>query len=307
MVRFILLRIARTVLTLFAVVTVVFFLTRLSGNPLEIMYGEEAISSEDWQKLKEYYGFDKSLPKQYVFYLRELARGNFGVSIIFKRPVVELYTQAFGKTLKLAVWVLPLSVFVGIPIGIIGALKRRSSTGRLAMACAFIGYAVPNFILAISFILVFSFVLKILPSAGDATVWHFIMPTIVLSAATIAALARYTRSSMLDVLSQDYVRTARGKGLAERIVIYKHVLRNVMIPVVTVLGLQAAHLITGSMIVETVFSWPGIGRLIIGSVFNRDYPLLQFGVIFIASLVVMINFIVDILYVLADPRIRVET
>jgi peptide/nickel transport system permease protein len=271
------------------------------------MYGEEAISSEDWQKLKEYYGFDKSLPKQYVFYLRELARGNFGVSIIFKRPVVELYTQAFGKTLKLAVWVLPLSVFVGIPLGIIGALKRRSSTGRLAMACAFIGYAVPNFILAISFILVFSFVLKILPSAGDATVWHFIMPTIVLSAATIAALARYTRSSMLDVLSQDYVRTARGKGLAERIVIYKHVLRNVMIPVVTVLGLQAAHLITGSMIVETVFSWPGIGRLIIGSVFNRDYPLLQFGVIFIASLVVMINFIVDILYVLADPRIRVET
>ena len=307
MVRFILLRIARTVLTLFAVVTVVFFLTRLSGNPLEIMYGEEAISSEDWQKLKEYYGFDKSLPKQYVFYLRELARGNFGVSIIFKRPVVELYTQAFGKTLKLAVWVLPLSVFVGIPLGIIGALKRRSSTGRLAMACAFIGYAVPNFILAISFILVFSFVLKILPSAGDATVWHFIMPTIVLSAATIAALARYTRSSMLDVLSQDYVRTARGKGLAERSVIYKHVLRNVMIPVVTVLGLQAAHLITGSMIVETVFSWPGIGRLIIGSVFNRDYPLLQFGVIFIASLVVMINFIVDILYVLADPRIRVET
>ena len=307
MVRFILLRIARTVLTLFAVVTVVFFLTRLSGNPLEIMYGEEAISSEDWQKLKEYYGFDKSLPKQYVFYLRELARGNFGVSIIFKRPVVELYTQAFGKTLKLAVWVLPLSVFVGIPLGIIGALKRRSSTGRLAMACAFIGYAVPNFILAISFIIVFSFVLKILPSAGDATVWHFIMPTIVLSAATIAALARYTRSSMLDVLSQDYVRTARGKGLAERIVIYKHVLRNVMIPVVTVLGLQAAHLITGSMIVETVFSWPGIGRLIIGSVFNRDYPLLQFGVIFIASLVVMINFIVDILYFLADPRIRVET
>ncbi len=141
MARFILWRVGRALLTLFVVVTVVFFLTRLSGSPLDIMYGEEAISSEDWQKLKEYYGFDKSLVQQYVFYLRELAHGNFGVSIIFKRPVVELYTQVFGKTFKLAVWALPLGVFVGVPLGIIGALRRRSSSERLAMACAFVGYA----------------------------------------------------------------------------------------------------------------------------------------------------------------------
>lgn len=270
------------------------------------MWGEEAISAEDWQKMEEFYGFDKSLPEQYFLYLRWLARGDFGVSIIFRQPVVELYTQAFGNTLKLAVLALPLSVFVGIPLGIIGVLKRRSLAGRLAMTFAFIGYAVPNFILAITFILVFSFTLKILPSMGDATVWHFIIPTIMLSTGTTAALARYTRSTMLDVLSQDYVRTARAKGLSERIVIFKHVLRNVLIPVVTVIGLQVPTLVGGSMIVETIFSWPGIGRLIIGSVLNRDYPLLEFGVLFIGSIVVIVNIFADILYVLIDPRIQVE-
>nr|MCU0585734.1 ABC transporter permease [Desulfobacterales bacterium] len=199
-----------------------------------------------------------------------------------------------------------LSVLCGIPIGMVGALKRRSGTGRLVMSIAFLGYAVPHFIIALSLILVFAFYLHWLPSTGNETVWHYVLPTVTLAAHRFASIARHTRSSLLDVLSQDFMRTARAKGLEERVVIFKHALRNSLIPVVTILGLQITGLINGSIIIETVFAWPGIGRLFVGAVLKRDFPVLQFGVLCFASIVVLVNFLVDICYVVIDPRIRTD-
>ncbi len=193
-----------------------------------------------------------------------------------------------------------------MPFGVIGAIKKNTAIGQGAMAMAFVGYAFPNFVIAIGLILIFALYLGWLPSMGDATPLHFILPIITLSIRRMASIARYTRSSMLDVLSQDYIRTARGKGLSERIVLYKHALRNSLIPVVTIFGTQLAGLLAGSLIVETIFAWPGFGYLLITSVQNRDYAVVQFGVLITATIVIVCNLIVDILYGVIDPRIRTE-
>jgi ABC-type dipeptide/oligopeptide/nickel transport system permease component len=217
-----------------------------------------------------------------------------------------MFAEDIGATLKLAGLAFLVSVAFGIPIGMVGALKRRSGTGRFVMSIAFLGYAVPHFIIALSLILVFAFYLHWLPSTGNATVWHYVLPTVTLAAHRFASIARHTRSSLLDVLSQDFMRTARAKGLEERVVIFKHALRNSLIPVITILGLQVTGLINGSIIIETVFAWPGIGRLFVGAVLKRDFPVLQFGVLCFAAIVVLVNFLVDIFYVVIDPRIRTD-
>jgi len=259
------------------------------------------------QELQAYYGLDKPVWVQYVHYLDGLMRGYAGRSV---HRVGQLVTEAYGlalmKTGKLAIWCVPLGLIVGIPLGIVGALKKNRAVGQAAMAAAFVGYAFPNFIVAIGLILIFSFTLRWLPSMGDATAAHYIMPILTLSAAQIASIARFTRSSMLDVLSQDYIRTARGKGMPRRTLTFKHALRNALIPVVTIFGTQVASLLTGSMIVETIFAWPGFGHLLITSVQRRDYAVVQFGVLITAAIVVTSNLLVDIAYSLIDPRIRSE-
>jgi glutathione transport system permease protein len=303
--KFIFWRAGRAVLTVLAVLTAVFIGARLTGNPFEIMF-PDGLPQEVVQDLMRQYGLDKSIPEQYVAYLRELAHGNFGISLREKRPVVEMFREDVWATLSLASVSFLLSIAVGVPLGIVAALKRRTGVARFVMGGAFLGYAVPHFIIALVLILIFSFHLHWLPSTGSQTVWHYIMPTITLAAHRFASIARYTRSSMLDVLSQDFLRTARSKGLRELLVIFKHALRNALIPVVTILGLQVAGLVNGSIIVETVLAWPGIGRLFVGSVLRRDFPVLQFGVICFTGVVVVVNFLVDILYVVIDPRIRTE-
>lgn len=305
MLKFIAWRFGRAVLTVLAVTVAVFLAARLTGNPLEMMY-PEGLPPEQEERLLAEYGLDRPIPVQFLSYVRELCRGNFGVSLREKRSVAEMFAEDIGATLKLAGVAFMLSVICGIPIGMVGALKRRSGTGRLVMSIAFLGYAVPHFIIALSLILVFAFYLHWLPSTGNETLWHYVLPTVTLAAHRFASIARHTRSSLLDVLSQDFMRTARAKGLEERVVIFKHALRNSLIPVVTILGLQITGLINGSIIIETVFAWPGIGRLFVGAVLKRDFPVLQFGVLCFASIVVLVNFLVDICYVLIDPRIRTD-
>ncbi|MCU0564002.1 MAG: ABC transporter permease [Desulfobacterales bacterium] len=305
MLKFITWRFGRAVLTVLAVTVAVFLAARLTGNPLEMMY-PEGLPPEQEERLLAEFGLDQPIPVQFLNYVRGLCMGNFGISLREKRPVAEMFAEDIGATLKLAGVAFTLSVLCGIPIGMVGALKRRSGTGRLVMSIAFLGYAVPHFIIALSLILVFAFYLHWLPSTGNETVWHYVLPTVTLAAHRFASIARHTRSSLLDVLSQDFMRTARAKGLEERVVIFKHALRNSLIPVVTILGLQITGLINGSIIIETVFAWPGIGRLFVGAVLKRDFPVLQFGVLCFASIVVLVNFLVDICYVVIDPRIRTD-
>lgn len=305
MLQFTLRRFIRGILTLWVVVTLVFFGLRLSGDPVFLMLGDEA-SPEAIAALREQLGLDEPAPVQYVRYLQTVAQGDFGNSLRERRPVTEIVAERLPATAQLATAALALAVLIGIPAGIIAALRRNSLIDRGLMACAFFGQSAPSFFIGIILILIFSMSLQILPSSGRGTFLHLIMPALALSTGGLATLARLTRSATLEVLSKDFVRTARAKGLRETSVQMRHVMRNAAIPVVTVLGLQVGLAISGAIVIETVFAWPGMGRLIISAVSNRDYPVIQMAVLLIAVSVVIVNFLVDILYGVLDPRIRYE-
>jgi len=306
MLNFIAWRIGRAVLTILLVLMACFVAIRMAGSPVDVLYPDGA-TPEQIEQLEQQWGLDRSLPVQFGLYVANLARGDFGVSIIERRPVTEVYGEKLKPTLQLAGLALLIGIAFGIPLGVIAALKRGRPVARLAMSAAFLGYAVPHFIIAIILILIFGYHLNWLPSTGAETPAHFILPAVTLALPLIAAIARYMRSTMLDVMNQDFVRTARAKGVVEPRVITLHVMRNAMLPLITVLGLEIAGLINGSLIIETVFSWPGLGKVLTGSVTRRDFPVLQFGVVAYAAAVVAINFAVDLLYAVTDPRVRVES
>jgi len=296
-------RVVRGLLTLWVVLTLVFFGLRLSGDPVRLLLGDEA-SPEAYAAMRERLELNEPAAIQYVKYLQLVAQGDFGDSIREKRPVTEVVFARLPATLVLAGAAMAISVLVGIPIGIIAARKRNSLLDRGLMAFAFFGQSAPSFFVGILLILTFSMWLTWLPSAGRGGWQHLIMPAITLSTALTASLARFSRSAVLEVLGQDYVRTARAKGLSELRVTSTHILRNAAIPVLTIFGLQVGLAISGAVVTETVFAWPGVGRLATSSVLGRDYPVMQFVVILIAASVVVTNFVVDILYGIADPRIR---
>ena len=297
-------RLARMALTIFAIVTAVFFATRLSGDALDYVVGP-GMTEEDRRLLTTYYGLDGSLGEQYLRYLAAFARGEFGLSFLERRPVADIVAERLWPSLQLLLAAIALTLAVSLPLGVIAAVYRQSWIGSAVMAIAFAGYAVPNFVLATLMILLFSYTLNWLPVVGSGTALHFLMPTIALSAYLIAGLTRFTRNAMLDVLGQDYMRTARAKGLPERRVILKHGFRNAAVTVLSVVGLQVAGLAAaGSVVVESIFSWPGIGELLVSAALRRDYPVLQFGVLSVAVAVIVINALVDLAYVLADPRVR---
>lgn len=290
--------------TLFAIVTVTFVATRLSGNPIDTFLGD-GLSAEGREALIEYFQLDKSLWHQYVAYLRGVLSGEFGLSFVERRPVTQVVAERLWPSGQLLLASIGLTVAVSIPLGVLAAIYRRSWIGSAVMVLAFSGYAVPNFVLAIVMILTFSYWLNWLPVVGNDSVLHFIMPTIAMSGVLIAALTRFTRNAMLDVLGQDFIRTARAKGLSELRVVMRHGLGNAGVTVISVIGLQIASLAAaGSVVVESIFSWPGIGQLLVNAAIVRDYPVLQFGVIAVAVAVVLINALTDIAYALADPRIR---
>ena len=291
-------------LTLFVIITLVFFATRLSGSPLETFLGE-GLTEEDRLLMIEYFGLEGSIWQQYLAYLRGVVEGNFGLSFLERRPVAEIVGERIWPSLQLLLSALAVTLCIALPLGILAALYRTSWVGSAIMALAFVGYAVPNFVIATFMVLIFAFVLNWLPVVGNGTWAHFIMPTIAMSGVLIAALTRFTRNAMLDVLGQDFMRTARAKGLPETVVILKHGLRNAGVTVLSVLGLQIAGMAAaGNVVVEAIFSWPGIGELLVRSAIQRDYPVLQFGVITVAAAVIVINALTDIAYAYADPRIR---
>jgi peptide/nickel transport system permease protein len=296
-------RLGRMVITLWVIVSVVFFATRLTGHPIDYLM-PEGLDASSRAAMIAYWGLDRPIGEQYLLFWRSLFQGEFGLSLLERREVSVIFGERLARSASLLLTTLVLTIAVGVPVGVLTAAWRKSSLGAGLLVVAFLGYAIPNFVLAILLLLIFSFALHWLPSSGSATLAHYVMPTIALSAYFIASLVRYTRNAMLDVLSQDFMRTARAKGLSERAVILKHGLRNALIPVITVLGLQITTLVSGAVVIETVFAWNGVGDLLVGATLRRDYPVLQFGVLVVSGAVIAVNIVIDLAYAAVDPRVR---
>jgi peptide/nickel transport system permease protein len=294
------------VLTLWIVVTAVFVVLRMSGDPAQAMLGPDA-SPAAIAAFRASYGLDASVPEQYVAYLGNVMTGDFGESMQYRRPVSELFLDRLPATLELAVAAVVIALAFGIPAGVLAAMKRNSIVDRATMLGAFIGQASPNFFIGILCILVFSLHLQWLPSSGYGSLGQLVMPAVTLATGLLAGLARMTRSSVLEALHADYVRTARAKGLSGRHVVIRHVLRNASLPVVTMFGLWMSGIIGGAAVTETVFAWPGVGRLIVDAVSRRDFPIVQTLVLLVAATVILTNLAVDIFYAILDPRISVTS
>lgn len=301
---YILRRIVQSIVVLFGVSIVVFLLARLApGDPATLMLAETA-SPAQIAAAREYYGFNDPLYEQYWLFISRAVQGDFGDSLYYKEPALGVVLDAFPETVKLSVVAFAIAVGVALPLGVLAAIKRDTIWDFLAVGLSVLGQAAPSYWIGILFILFFSVRLQWLPSSGDYGPKYIILPAITLAALLMAVLTRLTRAGMLDVLGEDYVRTARAKGLQEQSVLVRHALRNAMIPLITVMGLQLGSLLGGTIIVEQVFAWPGVGRLAVNSISSRDYPIIQ-AVVFIVSVVfVLINLAVDLLYGVLDPRIR---
>ncbi len=305
MTRFLTVKFLRTLLTLFGVVAITFVLGRISGDPVALMLPQTA-TTEDYERIRASLGLDQPITTQFVLYMQNLLKGDFGRSIVFNRPALDVVSERIPATLQLGIPALILSVLLGIPLGTLAALRRNGALDRALMSFTLAGQALPPFFIGILLILVFGVSLKLTPTFGNDTWRHYILPTITLTIYPLAVIMRLTRSSVLEVLSQPYVRTARAKGLAERRVTMTHILRNALIPVTTVIGLQVAALISGSAIVETVFAWPGTGALAVNSIGGRDYPIIQTIVLLSAAAFGIVNTLLDLLYFAIDPRIQAQ-
>jgi peptide/nickel transport system permease protein len=301
--QFILRRLIRAVIALWGVVTVVFFTMRLSGDPIALLLPAEAPQSEII-RLRKAMGLEEPLPLQYVYYLRDLSRGDVGTSIRMRLPAMEIALERLPATVELALVSFVLAVVVAIPAGLISASRRNSIWDNVAMGLALVGQSAPTFYIGISLILIFGLNLGLFPISGRGTWQHVILPAVTLGAFAMASIARLTRSAVLEIMRQDFIRTARAKGLNEAAVLVRHNLKNSAIPVITIMGLQFGTLLGGAVVTETVFAWPGIGRLAIEAIRSRDYPIVQSAVLIVASMFVVINFLVDLAYGWLDPRIR---
>lgn len=284
---------------------IVFLLARLSGDPLHIMLPEEA-TAEDYAAAATQWGLDKPLPLQYLAFLGNALRGDLGKSIRLRRPTLELVLERLPATLQLAGASIAVSLLIAIPIGVLSAVRRDSPLDYVGKVIALLGQSMPSFWLGIVLIWVFAVMLGWLPASGRGGPKHYILPAIALGWYQVAAVMRLVRSAMLDVMDSEYVKLARIKGVAERSVVWKHCLRNAAIPPLTYIGFVVAVLLTGSVVIETVFSWPGIGLLAIDAVRYRDFPLVQTIVLIYAAKFVLINLVVDMLYVYLDPRIKYQ-
>ncbi len=300
---FVLRRLARGLFTVWFVLTLVFVASRVAGDPTQLLLPDNA-TPEQLAEMRMRLGLDQPLTTQYLVYLGGVVRGDFGESFRERRPVVESILERMPATIKLATLSFLLALVLGVSAGVLAALNQNGPLDRLIMSLTFVGQALPNFVLGIGLILVFSLFLQWLPSGGHGDWRSFVMPVVTLGTSSAAGIARLTRSGMLDVQRQDFVRTARSKGLREPTIVLKHVLRNASLAVLTIVGLQAGVLIAGSVIVETVFAWPGVGRLIVTSVMFRDFPVLQFAIILVSASVVVANGLVDVFYSVLDPRVR---
>lgn len=304
MLRFLLRRLSHAVIVVCGVAIMVFSLIHLiPGDPVEVMLGEAA-QPADLQALRHALGLDQSLHIQFWRYLQGLAHLDFGTSLHSRRPVLDLLLERLPATLELTVAALLLAVSVALPLGIIAALRKNSGWDRGAMAFAMLGVSVPSFWMGPVLILVFAVWLGWLPVSGREGLASLLLPALTLGMGMAAILARMVRSALLDTLNEDYIRTARAKGLSMRAVVWRHALRNALLPVITLLGLQLGALLGGTVITETVFAWPGIGLLVVESIQRRDYPVVQACVLFISLAYVLVNTVTDLVYAQVDPRVR---
>jgi peptide/nickel transport system permease protein len=299
-------RVIQGVGTLVVISLIVFLLARLSGDPLLIMLSEEA-SKEDYAVAAQHWGLDRPLIEQYVTFLGNALRGDLGQSIRLRRPALELVWERLPATLQLAGAAILVSLLIAIPIGVLSAVKRDTPLDYVGKVIALIGQSMPSFWLGIVLIWIFAVILGWLPASGTGGPQHFILPALALGWYQVAAVMRLVRSAMLDVLDSEYVKLARIKGVAERGVVWRHCLRNAAIPPLTYIGFIVAVLLTGSIVIETVFAWPGIGLLAIDAVRYRDFPVVQTVVLLYAAKYVIINLLVDVAYVYVDPRIRFQS
>lgn len=312
MVAYILRRLVEMIPVLFLVSLMVFSIIHLTpGDPALLILGEE-VTPEKLTALRHQLGLDQPIPIQYGLWLSNVLRGDLGRSVRTQQPVLEAIIQRLPPTVELTLFATVISLSVAIPAGIISAARRNSASDMVSTVLALLGISMPNFFLAILLIFVFALKLRWLPPIGYipinqdviGNIKGMILPGLTLGAATAALISRQTRSSLLEVLNQDYIRTARAKGLADRVVILTHGLKNAMIPVATVIGLQVGALLGGAIVTETIFVLPGVGRLVVDSIFSRDFPVVQGAVLFLALVYLFANLVVDILYVFLDPRIR---
>ena len=329
-------RIAATIPLALAVAVTAFVLMRaIPGDPVDIMMGEGASSSgEEVAALRTQLGLDEPIYRQLLTYLKGLSRGDLGYSIVRSRPVTDMIREALPATIELAVCAMLFALALGIPVGVVSALKHNTAFDRVSTAVSFVGVSLPAFWLGIVGILVFSMTLGWMPTSGripyglepsritgfltldalltgdmsafGSALRHLCLPAVTLGLGVAAVVARVTRSSMLDVLGSDYVLFARAKGVPESAVTIRHALRNAMIPTVTLVGLQFGSLLGGNMIVETIFGWPGLGRVVVDAIFARDYPVVQASVMVYALTFVMVNLITDLLYTVLDPKIALQ-
>jgi dipeptide transport system permease protein len=333
MLRFVLARLGVLIPTFLGVTIVAFSLIRLiPGDPIELLVGERGISAERHAMLRAQFGYDQPLWRQYVTYLGDLAQGDLGRSIVTRQPVLEEFFTLFPATVELAFAGILLGTLIGLPAGIVAAVKRGSAFDHVLMGASLTGFSMPIFWWGLLLIILFSGILQWTPVSGRIDVLyyfprvtgfllidsllsgqegafksalrHLILPAVVLGTIPMAVIARQTRSAMLEVLNEDYVRTARAKGLPPWRIIGLHALRNALIPVVTVIGLQVSVAFGGAILTETIFSWPGVGKWLVDSIARRDYPSVQGGVLLIATIIMLVNLFVDLLYGVINPRIR---
>lgn len=303
MIRFVSLRLLRALVTVLAVMTFAFLVLRLSGDPADVLLGPDVPQSVvdafrvDW-------GLDKPLWQQYLAYLGAIMTGDFGLSMRGGAPALDLVLERIPATLALTVPALLLKLGIGIPAGVYAALHRNSAIDRGVIVLAILGFTVPSFVMGLLLVLIFSIHLGVLPSGGFGSWQHAILPAITISVGGIGMLARFSRSAMIEVMGQPYIRTAAAKGVKWRNVVRGHALPNAAVPIVTIVGFMVGSLIAGAVVVETIFAWPGIGRLLIVSVSNRDLAVVQCILLLIAAVMVVANLIVDLLYGLLDPRLR---
>lgn len=301
--RYLLRRLLRTIIVLWGISTIIFFVTRLSGDPITLMLPPDTPRAEV-ERVRQQFGLDRPLPIQYGAFLSKAVVGDFGQSIRQRQPAMQLALERMPATLQLAVLSFGFACLLGLPFGIIAALRPRGWLDNLTMTLALVGQAIPTFFLGILLIIIFAVRLRWFPVSGRGEWQTWVMPVVTLGTYAMASIARLTRSALLEVLNQDYIRTSRAKGLSEISVVLRHGLRNAMIPVITIMGLQFGTLLGGAVVTETIFSWPGLGLLAINGIRSRDYPVVQAAVFLAAVAFVFINFLVDLLYGQLDPRIR---
>ncbi|HWA19587.1 MAG TPA: ABC transporter permease [Devosia sp.] len=303
MVRYIAFRVFQGVLTSLVLVTLVFFFTRVIGTPVDLLVPNEATPEMRAAAITRL-GLDRPVYEQYFEYMGDLFRGDIGTSIKFRQSVVSMFLERFPNTVRLAVTALVLGMLVGVPLGVLSAVRRNKFVDHLVRSFSVIGMSAPNFWVGLMLMVLFAVHLRILPVARMSGFSSYILPAATLSLGLLAGTSRLVRSSLIEVMSSEYVKLARIKGVSASLVVWKHALRNALLPVLTFFGITFAGLINGSVAVETVFAWPGVGRLVYEGIVGRDYPLVQGCLLILGFLVIIISLLVDIIYAYVDPRIR---